>query len=291
MLNLIVSPYDVAENGERYCKRIVSYLKEQKVEYAVYFHEKIENIVDSVTNAISLGENEFVVIGPDAVINAFVNSVKDLSKIKFGIIPTSPQDDFAKFLGISSNPIQAIKDILQKKIDTVDYLLVNDIKVVNNVLIGASADIFEKYSEHKVKNFITQNLAVMQYAGKFEGVELTLNFKGNKDKTENIYELSIANGGLSEGNAVSPLSNVKDGLFNLNYVVLPEKNERKKYLSLFKKGEHIYKESTNQFWLENLKITNADNKIKALIDGRIFNLDQLNVSIIENGLKIYKNVD
>lgn len=291
MLNLIVAPPDVAENGEGYCKRIVAFLKEQKVEYAVYFHEKLEDIAGSVSSALSSGENEFVVVGPDAVINAFVNAVKDLSKIKFGIVPTGKQDDFAKFLGISSNPIQAIKDILQKKLDTVDYLLVNDIKVVNNVLVGASADIFEKYNEHKVKNFITQNLAVMQYASKFDGVELTLNLKGNKEKTETIYELSIANGGLSQGKKVSPLSNVKDGLFNLTYVALPEKEERKKYLSLFKKGEHIYKEGTNQFWLESLKITNADNKIKALIDGRIFNLDEINVSIVENGLKIFRNLD
>ena len=33
---------------------------------------------------------------------------------------------------------------------------------------------------------------------------------------------------------------------------------------------------------------NSEKKIKALIDGKIHNLEQLNISIIENGLKIYK---
>ena len=33
---------------------------------------------------------------------------------------------------------------------------------------------------------------------------------------------------------------------------------------------------------------NPEKKIKALIDGKIHNLEQLNISIIESGLKIYK---
>ena len=35
-------------------------------------------------------------------------------------------------------------------------------------------------------------------------------------------------------------------------------------------------------------IKNADKKIKALIDGKICNLEELNISIIEGGLKLYK---
>lgn len=291
MLNLIVAPYDVSENAEKYAKRIVSFLKAEKIEFAAYFHTNLDEIAKSVNECLLLGENEFVVVGGDAAIGAFINAVKDLSKIKFGVVPTSSHEDFAKFLGLSANPMQAIKDILLKQVEPIDYLLCNEIKVANNILIGASVEVFEKYNERKVKNFITQKLAVMQYGGSFEGVELTMDFKGNKNVTETIYELSIANGGLSQGKKVSPLSNVNDGVFNFNYAVLPEKNERKKYLSLFKKGEQIYKEATHQFWLENLKITQAENKIKALIDGRIFSLEEVNVSVVENGLKIYRNLN
>lgn len=291
MLNLIVAPYEISEKAEKYAKRIVTFLKQEKIDYAVYFHTNLDEVAKSVTDALLLNESEFVVIGEDATINAFINSFKDVSKIKFGIVPVSAHDDFAKFLGLSSNPIQAIKDILLKKVDSVDYLICNDIKVLNNILIGASVEVFEKYNEHKVKNFITQKLSVMKYGSGFEGVQLTMDFKGNRNVTETIFELSVANGGLSQGKHISPLSNVRDGMFNLNYALTPEKNERKKYLSLFKSGEQIYKEATNQYWLENLRITQADNKIKALIDGRIFNLDELNISVAPNGLKIYRNTD
>ncbi len=291
MLNLIVAPYEISENAEKYAKRLVSFLKEQKIEYAVYFHTSLDDVAKSVNESLLLGETEFVIVGEDATVNAFINSVKDLSKIKLGIVPTSNHDDFAKFLGLSTNPIQAIKDILLKQVEPVDYLVCNDIKVVNNILIGASVEVFEKYNEHRVKNFITQKLSIMQYAGNFEGVELTLDFKGNKNVTETIYELSIANGGLSQGKKISPLANVQDGLFNLNYTALPEKEQRKKYLSLFKNGEQIYKEATNQFWLESLKIMQAENKIKALVDGRVVNFENMNVSVVENGLKLFRNLN
>ena len=291
MLNLIVAPYEISENAEKYAKRLVSFLKEQKIEYAVYFHTSLDDVAKSVNESLLLGETEFVIVGEDATVNAFINSVEDLSKIQLGIVPTSNHDDFAKFLGLSTNPIQAIKDILLKQVEPVDYLVCNDIKVVNNILIGASVEVFEKYNEHRVKNFITQKLSIMQYAGNFEGVELTLDFKGNKNVTETIYELSIANGGLSQGKKISPLANVQDGLFNLNYTALPEKEQRKKYLSLFKNGEQIYKEATNQFWLESLKIMQAENKIKALVDGRVVNFENMNVSVVENGLKLFRNLN
>ena len=108
-------------------------------------------------------------------------------------------------------------------------------------------------------------------------------------KKETVFELVVANGGNSKGKPVSPLSNMQDGLFNLTYSVVSNKAGKRKYIKMFNKGEHIYYEDTKQYWLSNLKITNPEKKIKALIDGKIYNLEQLNISMLENGLKIYKH--
>jgi diacylglycerol kinase family enzyme len=98
----------------------------------------------------------------------------------------------------------------------------------------------------------------------------------------------IANGGYSKGKPVSPLSNLQDGLFNLNYTIVSHKPGKRKFIKMFNKGDHIYSEDTKQHWLTQLKITNADKKIKALIDGKMHNLEELNISILEGALKIYK---
>lgn len=287
MLNIITAPRNYNSKAERFTKRIVKYLKNQQVEYSVYFSLSFDDIKSNVKQLISLGESDFVIVGDDAVISTVLACFKDLNKIKIGIIPTSKRDDFASCLKLSFNPIQAIKDILQNNVEKVDLMLANDMIVINNIIIGASVEVFHFYNQYKIKNFISQKIATVKYGNSFSGVELSLDVK-NKNKKLNVFELVIANGGSSNGKPISPLSNVNDGLFNLTYSLISNQNDNKKTIKLFNKGEHIYQEDVKQFWLNSLKISNPDKKIKALIDGKIYNLEDLNVSILENALKIYK---
>lgn len=287
MLNIIVSPNEHNPFGERYTKKIVKYLKTEKVEYSVYFSQDFEQLKNNIKELLSFGENEFVIVGDDAVISTVISCVKDLNKIKIGIVPTGKKDDFASYLGISANPIQAIKDILLKNIANVDIMIANDMTVLNNIIIGASVDVLHHFNQFKIKNFISEKVATMKYGANFQGVNLSLENK-NKTKKENIFELVVANGGFSKGKPVSPLSNVQDGLFNVTYSIVSQKPGKKKFIKMFNKGKHIYDEDTKQHWMNQLKITSPEKKIKAIIDGKIHNLEELNVSIIENGLKIYK---
>jgi len=288
MLNLIVAPKKVDAKAESFAKRIVKYLKTEKVEYSVYFSMSLEDITANVNELTMFGETEFVVIGNDVALNQFINSFKDLNKIKLGIVPTSGKDDFARYLELETSPILAIKEILKRKVQEIDFLLVNDQKVINNVIIGASVEIFEQYSQYSWQSFITEVMAEMKTKSKFAGIELTLQSKNNKARKENVYELVVANGGYSKGKRISPLSNVSDGLFNLIYSNANDKKTNIKAYNAYESGDHIYNENVKQFWLNNIKITNADNKIKALLDGRIFNFEKLEISVIENGLKLYK---
>lgn len=287
MLNIIVAPYSHNSNAERIAKKVIKYLKSQQVEYSVYFSEYLENIDVNMRQLLSFGENEFVIVGDDAVINKVISCIKDLSKAKIGIIPTSARDDFARYLEISSNPIQAIKDILTKNIAKVDILVVNDMPVLNNVCVGASVDIYHHFSQYKIKNFISERIAMSKYGNKFAGIELGLTTK-NKTKNEVVFDLVVANGGFAKGKPVSPLSNLQDGQFNVTYSTVSSRNEKKKYIRLQQKGEHVHDVETKQHWMTTLKITNPENKIKALIDGEIYTLEKLEISIIEKGLNIYK---
>lgn len=287
MLNIVVSPKSHNSQGEKITKKVVKYLKTEQIEYSVYFSDTFDNVKDSMKELMSLGESEFVVVGDDLMISTVISCVKDLNKTKLGIIPTSKNDDFARYLKISANPIQAIKDILLKNVANVDLMIVNDIMVLNTVLIGASVEVFHIYSQYKMKNRLSEKFATMKYGKNYAGIDLVFDNK-SKSKKETVFELVIANGGFSKRKPVSPLSNLQDGLFNLNYTVAQTVSSRKKFIKKFNKGEHIYDEDTKQMWLTNLKISNPDKKIKAVIDGKIYNLESLNVSMLEGGLKLYK---
>lgn len=287
MLNIIVAPYEENPNGEKFAKKIVKYLKAEQVEYSVYFSNNFEHTKENMKELISFGESEFVIVGDDVMISTVISSIKDLNKAKIGIVPTSKNDDFASYLKISTNPIQAIKDILLKNVAPVDLMIVNDLTVLNSIVVGASVEVFHMYNQYKIKNFISEKFATAKYGNNYSGIDLVFNNK-SKTKKETVFELVIANGGYSKGKPVSPLSNLQDGLFNVNYSIVSSKPAKKKYIKMFNKGNHIYDEDTKQHWLTNLKITNPDKKIKALIDGKIYTLEAMDISILENGLKIYK---
>ena len=289
MLNLIVAPLSQCDKGEDYCKRIVKHLKTEKVEYSVYFSPNMEAVSTNAEELTKEGETDFVIIGDDIVLHTFLNSVKDISKIKLGLVPVGVAD-FAQYLGANSNPVQAIKDVLLGNVEEIDYLKVNNKIVINNLVIGASTEIYELYSHKKIKNALTKKMLRSRYGNSFSGTNLVLDIKAeNKQPAEeNVFELCIANGGKSKGKTISPLSNVKDGLFNLSYITLGEVEERGKYITQFESGQQIYNEHTRQKWLTSMRITSPSGKIKTLLDGEIVELENLTVNIVCGGLKILK---
>ena len=287
MLNLIVAPKEHSSKAERVAKKIVKFLKTEQVEYSVYFSKNMDSVKTNTKALLSNGEFEFVVVGDDCIIHDVVSCFKDLNKVKLGIVPIGKEDDFSNYLELSHNPIQAIKDILKKQIHEIDLLVVNSSPVINNIVIGASVEVFYQYNNYKIKNFATEKFATKKYGNSYPGIDLYMDNK-NKSKKETVFELVVANGGFSKHKPVSPLSNMSDGLFNLNYSTAANKQGRKKFIKQFNKGEHIYDEDTKQFWLSSLKITNPDRKIKTLIDGIISMEEELNISIVEKALKIYK---
>ncbi len=287
MLNLIVAPREVSANAERVAKKVVKYLKTEQVEYSVYFSKTLDALTSNTKSLIANGEFEFVIIGDDSTIHDVVNCFKDLNKAKIGIVPIGKEDDFSSYLGLSRNPIQAIKDILQKQIQAIDLLVVNSTPVINNVVVGASVEIFHQFSNYKMKNSLTEKFATKKYGNSYTGIDLFMDNK-HKTKKETVFELVVANGGFSKNKPVSPLSNMSDGLFNLNYSTVTNKQGRKKFIKQFNKGQHVYDDDTKQFWLSNLKITSPEHKIKTLIDGKISMEQELNITILEKALKIYK---
>ncbi len=288
MLNIIVSPKANLPKAEKVTKTIVKYLKQQKEEYAVYFSLDLDDLNKNVKDIQSSGEVEYILVGNDETLNSFVNCFKDLTKIKFGIIPVGDGCDFADFLGLENNPTKAIQKILERKIGKVDYLQANDKRVLNNIIIGSSVETAVAYEQYKIKNSISRKIAEVNYGNKFEGVELSLAIKNDTEIKENVFELIIANGGLSNGRSVSPLSNMSDGLFNVNYSTADEPKEKKNFTKELNHGRHIYDEGVHQIWTDNLKVSHQDKNIKALVDGVYTTFEEINISIVEAGLRIYK---
>lgn len=288
MLNLIVAPNCYAPKAEKIAKTLVKILKAEKKEYSVYFSKSFEDLEKNVAELFSFGEFDYVVVGDDVVISKVLNAVKDEKRIRLGIIPIGKQDDFANYIGVNQSPVQALKDILKNETQSVDYMVLNGRVVLDSIIIGASVEAWEAYQSYGLKNIISEKVALNKFAKKFSGIELFVDTKNGKSKKENVFEMIIANGGLSKGKSISPLSNTQDGVFNLIYSTVETDEDKKRFLRLFETGSHIYDTGNTQLWINNLRIANTDKKIKALVDGSISVFEELNITIVEKGLKVYK---
>ena len=160
--------------------------------------------------------------------------------------------------------------------------------VLNNISIGASVELFEIYNTYKIKNCITRKFATLKHANKIEDFEILIDNKTNKPKKETVYELCVSNGGILNGKHVNPLANVKDGLFNLSYSVDLEAKNKKSYLFKFNTGEQIYNEHTKQVWLSTVSLKKPEGDLKVMADGIIETYHEININIVEGGLKIYR---
>ena len=57
---------------------------------------------------------------------------------------------------------------------TTGKVIVNDKKVINNVIIGAGAEVFEAYDQFKIKNPISRMYAENKFGVAFDGVDVTI---------------------------------------------------------------------------------------------------------------------
>lgn len=287
MLNLIVNPQ--AGNGLalKNMKIVVKHLKSEKVAYMVYFCEKIEAIKATTQNLIDTQEKDIVIIGGDGTIHNVINSVTDLKKINIGIIPSGKNNNFAKTLFLPKNPLEAINNILENNVIQVDYFIINSkIKCCNATSFGATQSIKHKLITENKKTSIFN---IFSYIKAIKNPEpLELNFFGEELNNKKVFiqDCYICNGQYVGKNHISPLSNIQDGLLNIICIQNKNKIRLLDFWDIYK-GKHIKKESCSNYWADDFKITCSKLPIKTLIDGEPYELEELNIQTIENGLNIF----
>lgn len=285
MLNLIVNPNSGKGLAINNIKIITKYLKKEKVPYLVYFSEKESDIADYAVNLFKSGERDFVIVGGDGSIHKMVNSLPELSKVNLGIIPSGVYNNFAKSLNLEFNPVKAIQNILNNKIEKFDYLKCGELLIINYIAFGAVEEIKHKYkcdSEKRKPKFFDY----LNNLKKYEPLQVNFTNKEIKEKSVVINECYICNGMYKGKSCVSPLSNTQDGLCNVICITRKDKGQLKEYLKI-KNGKHIYDNLNKVYWLESVNLTSSNSPIKAEIDGELYELENLSVNVIQGGLNIF----
>lgn len=160
MYYFIVNPKSRTGKGQREWDEIEPELKKRGVLYKRYFtHYEFHAI--KIARKICLEHPEpkiIVILGGDGTVNEVVNGITHFENVILGYIPSGSSNDFARSLGIPSNPMEALEKILQREqIRTIDYGTVTldgrTRRYAGSAGIGYDASVCKEVLESPVKKF------------------------------------------------------------------------------------------------------------------------------------------
>lgn len=116
MYHIIYNPQSSSGNGMKVFSETEKVLKNQQIEYKTYETNAPLDAKAFAKDITSDDENDkIIVIGGDGTLNEVFNGISDYSKVTIGYIPSGSGGDFARDLGISSDPAKAIESIIHPK--------------------------------------------------------------------------------------------------------------------------------------------------------------------------------
>ena len=114
MYSFIVNPNARSGLGQKVWDELETLLKKSNTEYEVFFTKYQRHATNIVSTLTSDGNEHIIVaLGGDGTVNEVVNGIIDFDKTILGYIPIGSSNDFARGLGLPTDPIAALKNILK----------------------------------------------------------------------------------------------------------------------------------------------------------------------------------
>ncbi|GAA0179429.1 YegS/Rv2252/BmrU family lipid kinase [Clostridium sediminicola] len=237
----------------------------------------------------NIEEYKYILIaGGDGTVDNVVNVMKQMNvDLPIGILPTGTANDFAKFIGMSSDVEKACEQILNSEVTEVDIGKINEKYFINVASTGLFTDVSQKTDEN-LKN------AIGKLAYYVKGIEQIPNFRKVKVKvTSNhdnfdgdMYLMLIFNGATAGNLEFAYKSSVKDGLLD---VIIIKAGIIKDIIPLFIKmikKEHLeYGKGIVYFKTDRLSVE-CHEDLGTDIDGEKGPGFPLEISCIKNEIKI-----
>lgn len=163
-------------------------------------------------------DSELVVIcGGDGTVNYVVNAIKSKGlDPEIGIIPMGTANDFARAIGMNSNPTTAAKQIAQGKVRRVDCGKVNDRYFVNILSFGVLTTTSQHTSDKE--KHIVGRLAYLRtgFVDLLNMHSMPLNIRCNGEEHKFDAVMFLAFNGNSAGQFnLAPRSNIEDGMLDI----------------------------------------------------------------------------
>lgn len=171
--------------------------------------------------ALRRGCEMIVAAGGDGTLNEVVNGIGDNSRIRLGLIPLGTGNDFARTLGLPTDPDEAIALLAAGHTRPIDLVRVTSDRVryfVNVSAGGFSGLVDEKLTPEMKKTW--GPLAYLRCAvaalPQLRAYRTRVSLGNRKRLTLSLYNVVIANGRyVGGGTLIAPKASIDDGLLDI----------------------------------------------------------------------------
>ena len=222
-------------------KTVRGLLEERGEEYAFIETQRAGESADLALEAYGKGERFIVSVGGDGTLSETVSALWDKDGVTLGLLPFGTGNDFARALGISSDPAEALDTLLKGEERPVDVGLAGDKPFINVGGLGFDVDVVLNTERYKGRyhGMTPYFLGILRSMLHLNRVPVKITADG-KVIEETALILSVANGThFGGGMNVAPEADPSDGLFD---VCIIKKVGLLRFLVMlpgFIKGKHL----------------------------------------------------
>lgn len=284
-MTIVMNPTSRKGRARKLASLITGKLDMLNIEYTLKLTSKTGEATEIAKAAADANEDLVLCIGGDGTVSEVAGGLIN-SGTALGIIPAGTGDDFARYLGIPSNPLAALSCALWGDERRVDAALANGRVFINSAGSGFDVQVLRHTLRHKkvFHGLFAYILGVLTAIFGYKGMQISISHEGGEIKTGSLI-LNVANGRyMGGGMCVSPLADASDGLFDVIYVDMISVFRIPFLLAAFIKGGHINWPIVHHFRTDKLTITTSDGSLQ--LDGDILSEKTVHYKILPNAIKV-----
>ena len=288
MLNFIVNPAALRDEGNTLVTKLKRRLNEAGVEYRFFYSGRAGGVGKYAQALSVVGQRTFIAVGGDGTLNELVSNLRDPSQCTVGLIPAGTGNDFSEAARIPFG-VKALDVIIDRLPVYTDYIEFGvGRRSINIAGMGIDVDILErcakkKHGGGKTKYFHSLLASLMKYKG-FD-VEITVNGETVK---QHALIAAVCNGKfLGGGIPLCPVAEIDDGKMDLIYIDFPKRLKMMKELSCLMQGKILKRTIAHHVVCEEVRIVPSAPQT-AQYDGELFHAEELNAKLISGQLLMYR---
>ena len=278
---IIINPHAAGGRASAIFKQIQDKLVKVLGDFIVAVTQKPEEVAERLDAAARAGITRVIAIGGDGTNHAVVNALAqqpDLLMV-FGTIPVGTGCDWARSLGVPSDPDAAIDWLARAQsvpcdIGKMDYLdMLQGGQPATRIFLniasaGVSGEVDARVNRARRRTSVTFLRATIATLLKYKPQRITVECDGTIFYSGQSYLLVVANGRyFGRGMWVAPQALINDGLFD---IVLVEGMPRLRILVALKtvfSGKHLQRNDVHHTRAAMVRVHSEDGSLGLDLDG------------------------